>query len=90
MCSLVFLPAALCWWALKITITIIRFVQRHKVVTSETLGPGSVLVNRGKRESLEKEECLDLKAATESQLRAVFGSEFQRQPGFANVVVVKG
>ena len=33
-------------------------VQCHKVITSEALGPGSVLVSRGRRESLEKEECL--------------------------------
>jgi len=33
--------------------------QRHQAVTSEALmGPGSVLVSRGRRESLEKEECL--------------------------------
>jgi len=38
--------------------TINRFVQRHKVATSEALGPGSVLVSRGRKESLGKEECL--------------------------------
>jgi len=32
-------------------------VKRHKVVTSEALGPGSVLVRRERRESLRKEEC---------------------------------
>jgi len=31
---------------------------RHKVVTSEALGPGSVLVSRERRESLREEECL--------------------------------
>jgi len=39
-----------------------------------------MLVSRGRRESLEKEECLyslDLKTATESLLRTVFGSVFQ-------------
>jgi len=36
--------------------TIKRF--HHKVATSEALGPGSMLVNRGRRESLGKEECL--------------------------------
>ena len=30
----------------------------HKVLTSEALVPCSVLVKRGKRESLEEEECL--------------------------------
>ena len=35
-----------------------RFVQRHKVVTLEALGPGSVLVSRERRESLREEECL--------------------------------
>ena len=35
-----------------------RFVQRHKVVTSEALGRGSVLVSRERRESLREEECL--------------------------------
>jgi len=35
-----------------------RFVQRHKVVTSEALGPGSVLVSRERRESLREDECL--------------------------------
>ena len=60
------------------------------VVTSEALGPGSVLVSRERRENL------DLKTATESLLRIVFGSEFQtagaehRKARFANVVVVKG
>jgi len=39
-------------------IIINRFVQRHKVVTSEALGPDSMLVSRGRRESLGKEECL--------------------------------
>jgi len=34
-------------------------------------------VSRGRRESLGKEECPRLKMATESQLRTVFGSEFQ-------------
>jgi len=68
------------------------------VVTSEALGPGSVLVSRERRESLGEEECLylDLKTATESLLRTVFGSEFQTagaehgKARFANVVVVKG
>jgi len=39
-------------------IIIIRFVQCHKVITSEALGLGSVLVSRGRRETLGKEECL--------------------------------
>jgi len=42
---------------LKIII-INRFIQRHKFVTSEALGPGSVLVSRERRESLREEECL--------------------------------
>jgi len=70
------------------------FVQRHKIVTSEAQGPGSVLVSRGRRESSEKNRnvfSLDLKTATESILRTVFGSEFQHQKvRFANVVVVEG
>jgi len=65
-----------------------------KVVTSEALGPGSVLMSRERRESLYS---LDLKTAKESSLLiTVFGSEFQtagaehRKARFANVVVVKG
>jgi len=52
-------------------IIINRFVYRHKVVTLEALGPGIMLVSRGRRENLEKEEyvfSLDLKTATESLL----------------------
>jgi len=41
-----------------INIIINIFVERHKVVTSEALGPGSVLLNRRKRESPGVEECL--------------------------------
>ena len=41
-----------------IIIIINRFVQCHKVVTSDALGPGSVLVSRERRESLREEECL--------------------------------
>jgi len=41
-----------------IIIVINRFVQYQKVVTSDALGPGSVLVSRERRESLRKEECL--------------------------------
>jgi len=67
-------------------------------VTSEALGPGSVLVSSKRRESMGEEECLclDLKTATESLLRTVFGSEFQtagaehRKVHFTNVVAVKG
>jgi len=43
---------------LIIIIIINRFVWRHKVVTSDALGPGCVLVSRERRESLGKEECL--------------------------------
>jgi len=43
---------------IPIIIIIIRFVQCHKVITSEALGLGSVLVSRGRRETLGKEECL--------------------------------
>ena len=39
-----------------IIIIINRFVQCHKVVTSDALGPGSVLVSRKRRESLREEE----------------------------------
>jgi len=39
-------------------IIINRFVWRHKVVTSDALGPGCMLVSRERRESLGKEECL--------------------------------
>jgi len=42
----------------KIIIIINRFVQRHKVVTSEALWLGSVLVSRERRESMGEEECL--------------------------------
>jgi len=38
-------------------IIINRFVKRHKVVTSEALGAGSMLVSRERRESLGEEEC---------------------------------
>jgi len=38
-----------------IIIIINRFIWRHKVVTLEALGPGSVLVSR---ESMGEEECL--------------------------------
>ena len=41
-----------------IIIIINRFVWCHKVVTSDALGPGCVLVSRERRESLGKEECL--------------------------------
>jgi len=51
----------------------------YKVVTSEALGPGSVLLRRGKTESPGEEECLglDLNTVKESLLTTVFGSEFQ-------------
>ena len=72
--------APACVVAIIIIIIIInRFVWRRKVVTSEALGPGSVLVSRERRESLREEEChvfsLSLKTATESLLRTVCGSE---------------
>jgi len=62
------------------------------------LGPGSVLVSRGRRESLGKRNVFsqDLKTATESLLRTVCGSEFQtagaehRKARFAKVVAVEG
>jgi len=41
-----------------IIIIINRFVWRHKIVASEVLQPGGVLVSKGRRESLGKEECL--------------------------------
>jgi len=41
-----------------IIIIINRFVWRHKVVTLEALGPGSVLVSRERRESMGEEDCL--------------------------------
>jgi len=62
-----------------VIITINKRAKRYKVVTSEALmGPGSVLVSRKKRESLGKRNVfsLDLKTATESLLRTVFGREF--------------
>jgi len=34
------------------------FLHSHKVITSEALGPGSVLLRKGKRESPGEEECL--------------------------------
>jgi len=58
-----------------IIIIINRFVLRHKVVTSESLRPGSVLVSRERRESLREEECLKSKlkncnrVTTENSLR---------------------
>jgi len=39
-----------------IIIIINVFVKRHKVVTSEALGPGSVLLRSGKRESPGEEK----------------------------------
>ena len=61
------------------------------------LGPDSVLVSEKEEKAWEKWNVLSLslKTATESQLRTVFGSEFQtagaehRKARFANVVVVK-
>ena len=58
-----------------IIIIINRFVLRHKVVTSESLGPGSVLVSRERREDLREEEYLKSKlkncnrVTTENSLR---------------------
>jgi len=43
---------------LLIVIIIKAFIWRHKVGTSEALGPGSVLLRSGKRESSGEEECL--------------------------------
>jgi len=51
--------AAMMWAVAANTVVIInRFVYCQKVVTLEVLGPGSVLVSRGRRESPGKEECL--------------------------------
>jgi len=44
--------------SVKALIIINIFVWRHKVVTSEALGPGSVLLRKGKRESPGEEESL--------------------------------
>jgi len=44
--------------AVIIIIIINRFVYRREVVTSEALGPSSVLVSRETRESQREEECL--------------------------------
>jgi len=53
----VFNPRNLYYLGYKIIIIIInRFILHHKVATSEALGPDSVLVSRGRRESLGKEE----------------------------------
>ena len=73
-----------------ITIIIIdRFVQRNKVVTSEALGPGSVLVSRGRRESCDFS--LDLKTATKSQFSVVSSRQLvQSIEKRVYVVVVKG
>jgi len=50
-------PGIFTTWGIKIIIIIInRFILHHKVATSEALGPDSVLVSRGRRESLGKEE----------------------------------
>ena len=53
------------------------FVQRHKVVTSESLRPGSVLL-RKKEESPGEENVfsLYLNTVTQSLLTTVFGSDF--------------
>jgi len=58
MSSLVFLPAALCWWAQKKNNNNNNkeICIGHKVVTSEALGPGSVLVSGERRESLGEKE----------------------------------
>jgi len=48
-------PGIFTTWGIKIII-INRFILHHKVATSEALGPDSVLVSRGRRESLGKEE----------------------------------
>jgi len=37
---------------------VITIINSHKAVTSEALGPGSVLVSKGRRESLGKQERL--------------------------------
>ena len=72
MSSLVFLPAALCWWALKIIIIIIK-VQRHKVVTSQALGQAVCQSVKGREEAWEKRDVfsLDLDTVTESQFSVV-------------------
>jgi len=52
-----------------------QICMRRKVVTSEALGPGSVLVSRERKESLREEECLKPKlkncnrVTTEDNLR---------------------
>ena len=49
-------------------------------INSEALGPGSVLVSRGRRESLGKGNVfsIELKTATGSLLRTVFSSDVWR------------
>jgi len=47
----------------KIIINVSLLVHRLKVVTSEALGPGSVLLIKGKRESPGEEECLQTAGA---------------------------
>jgi len=42
----------------RICYVMLNGLQRHNVVTSEALGPRSVLVSRGRGESLGKEECV--------------------------------
>ena len=59
----------------------ICIAQHHQVVTSEALGPGSMLAsNRNKKKPEKKKRnvfSLDLKTATESLSRTVFGSQFK-------------
>jgi len=65
--------------SVKALIIINIFVWRHKVVTSEALGPGSVLLRKGREKAREKRNVfsLDLNTVTESLLTIVFGSKFQ-------------
>jgi len=61
-CSVSEIPTTtmfVCFIAFKIIIIINIFVQCRKVVTSEVLGPGSVLLRREEeRKILREEECV--------------------------------
>jgi len=62
---LVFNPGDLYYLGYKkiIIINVSLLVHRLKVVTSEALGPGSVLLIQGKRESPGEEDCLQTAGA---------------------------
>jgi len=55
-------------------------MYKNSAISPEALGPGSVLLRSGKRESPREKRnvfSLDLNTVTESLLTTFFGSEFQ-------------